>query len=244
MDCLSRQQDPNGKEGFFSKFFSEREKDVGAIQSKITKDLASKLDVDVLGSSFARFAGADEKMDREEYARFTKETNITRQQAASLWNILDRDHSGMVDVKEFYEALSNLQQARAWLRYCPDCVYRNTCAYCQECNVDCDDCTDESFCASHWEDHPARSNPDAGDEANGQHHSAFPVGSQEWAREALLIRPLAWAYHSPATAWVPVAQKAKLRQVLRDQQLKSAEAAKIADAEEQAALTRLGIGER
>ena len=107
----------------------------------------------------------------------------------------------------------------------------------------CDDCTDESFCASHWEDHPARSNPEE-EEAEARAHTAFPIGSPEWARETLLIRPLAWAYHSQATAWVPVAQKAKLRQVLRDQQLRSAQAAKLADAEEAAALTRLGVGER
>ena len=179
-------------------------------------------------------------VDKEEYARFTKEVNVTRQQAAALWNVLDKDHSGVVEVSEFHEALRNLQKARAWLRYCPECVYSNTCSYCQECNVECDDCTDESFCAAHWEDHPARSNPEEED-AVTRAHAVFPVGSPEWAREALLIRPLAWAYHSPATAWVPVAQKAKLRQLLRDQQLRSAEAAKLADAEEAAALERLGI---
>ena len=186
------------------------------------QQLASDLDVDSLGKNFGKFAGSDDVMDKEEFERFTKETNITRTQASALWNILDQDGSGRVDKREFATALTNLQQARAWLRYCPECVYTNTCTYCQECNSDCADCTEDFFCSAHWADHPARKE---NAEVEADAAEVFSVGSAEYFRRNLVIRPLSWAYTSQTTAWLPVTAKAVLRQALRHQQLANAKAA-------------------
>merc|ERR1711998_170408 len=79
-----------------------------------------------------------------------------RAQAIALWRLLDKDGSGGIDRHEFNVALQGLVQARMWIRYCPACVYTNTCTYCQECNDYCPNCNEESFCAAHWTDHPAR----------------------------------------------------------------------------------------
>ena len=131
---------------------------------------------------------------------------------------------------EFSSALRNMQQARAWLRYCPTCEFRNDCAYCHECNTDCTKCTESVFCASCWADHPARNamaadDEDGDDEEGGQKKgSVHEFGSTEYFRTHLVLKPLDWAYNSPALAGLPVAYKAKLRQLLREQQMKQAEA--------------------
>ena len=65
--------------------------------------------------------------------------------ADNLWVLLDSDKSGTVSRAEFSSALRNMQQARAWLRYCPTCEFRNDCAYCHECNTDCTKCTEEDM---------------------------------------------------------------------------------------------------
>ena len=212
----------------------------GGDNSLAVKRLAGKLDVEALGKNFGRFAGADEKMDSEEFERFTKSVNISRSQAASLWNVLDRDGSGSVDRTEFGVALENLQKARAWSRYCPDCIYANTCSYCQECNADCDFCTHNSFCAAHWSDHPAlNKEEDVSADGVGRTH----VNTGELLRDTLVIRPLQWAYGSPMMRWVPVAQKAALRRALRGQQLASQDARARAKEEEAAARqARFGQG--
>ena len=226
MDCLRR----GDGESWLSRLG-------GRIQSSasitmLERQVAGHLDLDVLGKSFGRFAGADQLMDPEEFERFTKQANITREHADSLWSILDRDGSGMVDRGEFQRALDNLQKARAWSRYCPECVYDNTCNFCQECNANCDQCTQHCFCATHWADHPARNSEAAG---AGSGISGASVNTAELLREQLIIRPLQWAYSSAAMSWLPVAHKAALRRALRSHQLASQEAARRAKLEEEAA---------
>ena len=81
---------------------------------------------------------------------------MTRQQATQLWRILDKDGSGQISKDEFGEALTGMHRARAWLRYCPDCIYQNTCAYCLETNSNCPNCNENAYCAACWADHPAR----------------------------------------------------------------------------------------
>lgn len=172
------------------------------------------------------------------FDRFTKESNVTRSQAAALWQILDKDHSGVVSRLEFNEALQTLQQARAWLRYCPECVYRNTCPYCQECNASCSDCTESAFCASCWSDHPARHVVSAEDEENASANKRA-MDTASVLRTNLLIKPLNWAYTSPMMGWLPVQQKAALRQALRHQQQTVDNALKRAADAEEAALKQL-----
>ena len=208
----------------------------GGAPNNAAKDMAAKLDIEILGRSFGRFAGADDIMDKEEFARFTKQTNVTRQQADALWNILDNDGSGLVSHAEFGDALNSLQQARAWLRYCPTCVYMNTCAYCQECNSNCENCSDTAFCARCWNDHPARNAGASEGDADSSGGGQRSVNATELLRTHLVIRPLTWAYTSPALVWLPMEQKAAIRQALRAQQQKSEDAAKKAQQEEEAAL--------
>ena len=87
-------------------------------QDSDVKMLASAVDLDDIARNFTRFAGTDDVMDAHEFEKFTKDVNITRQQASSLWAVLDRDGSGSVEKEEFTRALANMQQARAWSRYC------------------------------------------------------------------------------------------------------------------------------
>lgn len=203
----------------------------------MTKQLAANLDLDVLGKNFMRFAGGDESMDTEEYERFTKEHNMTRKQAADLWLILDKDGSGEISKQEFADALSTFQRERAWLRYCPDCIYQNSCAYCLETNASCNACTENNFCAACWADHPARHRDMEGLDADGGGASAgAPLSTAEQLRTQFIVRPLNWAYTSPMMAWLPVAQKAQLRQALRIQQQIIADAQEKARREEEAAL--------
>ena len=196
--------------------------------------LAARLDTSKMAVNFGRFAGADQLMQRDEFDRFTKITNLTRQQANSLWIVLDRDGSGEVTKEEFTTALENFQKARAWLRFCPSCVYANTCNYCQECNSNCEMCTEHSFCAEHWNDHPAR-NQSVGEAGTGSAGTGAPANTTELLRERLVIRPLEWMYESPLTAWLPVEQKGALRRVLRAQQTAANAAAERAREEEEKA---------
>lgn len=199
--------------------------------------LAGNIDIDMVGRSFARFAGSDDLMDIEEFDRFTKQVNITRQQSMQLWLVLDKDGSGAVSKEEFMEALANLQQARSWLRYCPDCIYSNTCAYCLETNANCANCNENTFCAACWADHPAHHRDECeegGGGASAEYSAQLPPS--ELLRTHLFIRPLNWAYTSPMMAWLPVAQKAMLRQALRAQQQAVADSLARAQREEEAVL--------
>ena len=201
-------------------------------------EVTKSVDVDLLGKSFAKFAGSDDSMDMKEFENFTKVLNLTRPQATALWGMLDHDGSGAVSKPEFTSALNRLQQARAWMRYCPDCIYDNTCAYCLETNANCTNCTENAFCSMCWADHPAR-HRDEDESANGGmsgggQKAALSTG--EFLRTQCVIRPLNWAYTSPMFAWLPVAQKAALRQALRSQQQAVADAVAKAQKEEEAAL--------
>ena len=71
----------------------------------------------------------------------------------------------------------------------------------------------------------AADDEDGDDEEGGQKKgSVHEFGSTEYFRTHLVLKPLDWAYNSPALAGLPVAYKAKLRQLLREQQMKQAEA--------------------
>ena len=211
-----------------------RQEEVAGRQEEADADaarsLAAKLNVDELSAQFAKHAGLDETLDREEFFEFAAASKLPKATADKLWALLDRDNSGTVSRAEFSRALRNMQQARAWLRYCPTCEFRNDCAYCHECNTDCTKCTESVFCASCWADHPARNamaadDEDGDDEEGGQKKgSVHEFGSTEYFRTHLVLKPLDWAYNSPALAGLPVAYKAKLRQLLREQQMKQAEA--------------------
>lgn len=163
---------------------------------------------------------------------------MTRSQAQALWQILDHDRSGEVSKSEFRDALAKLQQARAWIRFCPDCIYANSCAYCMECNANCSDCTENAFCASCWADHPARHKVAEEDE-DGIAAATRALDPVSQARTQLLIRPLNWAYTSPLMRWLPVTQKAALRQALRYHQQQVDAAMLAAEEEEKAAMQRL-----
>ena len=154
-----------------------------------------------------------------------------------MWEMLDADNSGEVSRSEFNAGLAKLQAARAWLRYCPDCVYMNTCNYCQECNANCSDCTENAFCASCWADHPKRHAVAlAGDGEDGVAAPQRALDQVSQLRTNLLIRPLNWAYTSPMMRWLPVSQKAALRQALRFQQQQVDLALQAAADAEEAAL--------
>ena len=204
MECLKDRHASAG--GLFSNMFKAKS-DGGPNTTATTNNLAAKLDIERLGRSFNLFAGSDDVMDTDEFNNFTEASNITRQQATSLWQILDKDSSGNVSKAEFLAAIAELQAARAWLRYCPDCIYTNTCAYCQECNANCSDCNESSFCARCWADHPAKHRSQDDEQESVR---ASRLGASDLLRTHLLIRPLNWAYSSPFMSWVPVKQKALL----------------------------------
>lgn len=253
-DCFRPRDNGDRGGGFLALVFQSSDGDGGGgdaggvLQSFArnlkVREISSKIDLDVMGRNFGRFAGGDMMMDAEEFDRFTKSTNLTRAQAASLWDILDADRSGSVSKAEFSEALEKLQSARAWLRHCPECVYANTCAYCQECNANCSDCTENAFCSSCWADHPTRhavgavGADDAEDVAAAMKRALDPVSQ---LRTTLLIKPLNWAYTSPLTQWLPVAQKAALRQALRSQQQAVDKALQSAAEAEEAALKAMNV---
>ena len=118
-------------------------------------------------------------------------------------------------------------------------MYDNTCAYCQECNSSCSDCTENAFCASCWADHPSRHAVGEDDDENAASKQRA-MDTASVLRTNLLIKPLNWAYTSPVMGWLPVAQKAALRQALRSQQQKVDEALHRAAEAEAAALRQMG----
>ena len=190
--------------------------------------------MDEPSAQFAKHAGLDETLDREEFFEFATASKLPKATADNLWVLLDSDKSGTVSRAEFSRALRNMQQARAWLRYCPTCEFRNDCAYCHECNTDCTKCTESVFCASCWADHPARNamaadDEDGDDEEGGQKKgSVHEFGSTEYFRTHLVLDPSTG--RSPALAGLH-RYKAKLRQLLRQQ-------VKLGEATEQALAMR------
>lgn len=181
--------------------------------------LAGKLDLDIVGRQFGKYSGSDNLLDRSEFDRFTQSSNLSRQQAESMWLALDKNGDGIISRAEFDDAVQNMLAARAWLRYCPECIYANTCVFCQECNASCHDCNETAFCSLHWADHPARTRQALDvDDAEGASRAAAKMSVAGLARHHLVIRPLTWVYQHPGMAWLPVGQKAALRRVLRSQQ--------------------------
>ena len=85
--------------------------------------------------------------------------------ADRLWKLLDIDGNGIVDVDEFTTTMSNMTNARAWLRYCPTCDFQNECDFCRSV-VDCPNCTRETFCPKHWSEHPGAEEEE--EEADGE----------------------------------------------------------------------------
>ena len=134
-----------------------RQEEVAGRQEEADADaarsLAAKLNVDELSAQFAKHAGLDETLDREEFFEFATASKLPKATADNLWVLLDSDKSGTVSRAEFSSALRNMQQARAWLRFCPTCDFDNTCAYCFEVK-ECAGCTREKFCPKHWAEHP------------------------------------------------------------------------------------------
>ncbi|KAL3927252.1 MAG: hypothetical protein SGPRY_002910 [Prymnesium sp.] len=121
-------------------------------RSSDLKMLSSKMDLDAMRANFIKHAGPDEQMDEFEFERFAKAMSIT-DIAPRLWNAMDSDKSGAVDKDEFMNALHNLTTARAWLRFCPTCMFANDCPMCLKTR-NCPDCNDQRFCVRHWSEHP------------------------------------------------------------------------------------------
>lgn len=181
----------------------------------VCRSLAAKMDLDVLNKYFAKIAGGDASMDANEFGTFAKEVQLPAEDKTKLWNFLDADEDGEVTMDEFKSALTKLQTARAWSRYCPDCCYSNTCAYCDECNLVCPLCNEHRYCASHWQAHPGRLRTTGVDEQREQ-LASLDLATQ--ARMLLLVKPLTFLYRSPKLAWLPVRQKALLRNAIAVQQ--------------------------
>lgn len=116
------------------------------------KSLQKTLDVDALRQAFIRFAGPDECMDPEEYDRFAAALQLGELKER-LWTLMDGDNSGSVSKREFTASLQVLQQARAWMRFCPTCAFDNNCAFCKKC-ASCPSCSNVVFCPACWADHP------------------------------------------------------------------------------------------
>ena len=104
-DCFRPRDNGDRGGGFLALVFQSSDGDGGGgdaggvLQSFArnlkVREISSKIDLDVMGRNFGRFAGGNMMMDAEEFDRFTKSTNLTRAQAASLWDILDADRSAI-----------------------------------------------------------------------------------------------------------------------------------------------------
>ena len=77
-DCFRPRDDGEGSGGFLSLVFkSDSDPSTAAAASsnnkslfdtsELVKDLSTKLDIDIMGRNFGRFAGGDQLMDPEEY---------------------------------------------------------------------------------------------------------------------------------------------------------------------------------
>jgi hypothetical protein len=159
-------------------------------------ELARILDVGMLEESFAKCAGFDQKMNTAEFLVFTQNIGGLSEVAPKLWTLMDTDRNGVVDLDEFRAAMRMLQEARSSLRFCPECGYRDNCAFCRECKA-CPDCKPTLFCPAHWRAHPA--NPenkrqsefsDDDDEPVEEADELWGVGPQNgWKPRALDAEP-------------------------------------------------------
>ena len=138
---------PQQGQGMFSMFTSQEESE------QEVRELAQNLDLDKLRVAFFRYAGPDEQMDRKEFGTFSKRLNLSEELGQRLWNILDADRNGYVDVEEFTACLGAMTSARAWVRYCPTCNFDHDCDFCLSI-ADCPNCSTDMFCPLHWSEHP------------------------------------------------------------------------------------------
>ena len=90
-----------------------RQEEVAGRQEEADADaarsLAAKLNVDELSAQFAKHAGLDETLDREEFFEFATASKLPKATADNLWVLLDSDKSGTVSRAEFSSALRNMQ---------------------------------------------------------------------------------------------------------------------------------------
>ena len=121
------------------------------------KKLSTQLDTDLLRVAFIKYAGPDEEMDLNEFERFSKAMSISTI-AHRLWVVMDTDKSGTVTKDEFLDALTLLTQARAWLRFCPTCMFDNECSMCLK-SMACPKCSHTRFCVTCWASHPGNTEP-------------------------------------------------------------------------------------
>jgi hypothetical protein len=143
-----------GGDDILNIFRGEQGQDGGEI-----RELSRAIDLDKLNTAFLMYAGPDKRMDRNEYTTFMRRLGLSQEIADRLWTLLDMDRNGIVDSDEFSKTLHALTNARAWLRYCPECEFRNECAFCKSIE-DCENCTCETFCPRHWAEHPSNEQPD------------------------------------------------------------------------------------
>jgi hypothetical protein len=191
--------------------------------AKEAQSLTNQIDVDLLHHNWQRFSGIDDEMNLAEFENFATAVNLNRRTAQRLWNLLDRDGSGIVSSSELSQGLFELKRLDVWTRYCPACAYANMCSFCQECNQTCAECTEQSFCSRHWAEHPGRPEAIAAEMAlkgGGRLRESF--GTAAYFRAALMIRPLEWAHE--ANNGLGVKQKAWLRQLIRRLKDEEAEA--------------------
>uniref|UniRef100_A0A7S2E1Y3 EF-hand domain-containing protein n=1 Tax=Haptolina brevifila TaxID=156173 RepID=A0A7S2E1Y3_9EUKA len=145
---------------------------------------------------------------------------MSKPQADQLWRVLDENGDGDVSQREFEAAFTGMLHARTWTRYCPTCIYTNTCTYCMECNATCDLCSSAGFCANHWVQHPSH-------EEQTRQYDENTLNYREWLRHHAIVRPLTLAYQSPTLrAGLPISLLGRLRREMRRQALHVAEADK------------------
>ena len=123
---------------------------------EIMRELARNLDLDRLREMFVRYAGADERMDEDEFKKFVRILHMTDEHAHMFWRFCDINKDGHIDTDEFLFGLERMTCARAWLRFCPTCDYENECAYCIQISRECVQCNRSLWCPPHWQEHPGR----------------------------------------------------------------------------------------
>ena len=88
-----------------------------------------------------------------------------------------------------------------WLRSCPACGYSNSCAFCLECNQNCDACSEVCYCAFHWADHPGRKENRAEKADESGRVYSFPVRASLYISLFLtnqshrVVYPTVWPTH-------------------------------------------------
>ena len=65
-------------------------------EAQLTKNLAKHVDLDKLRDAFYRYAGADQRMDKQEYEKFVVIIKLPAALIDPLWNLLDINNDGVV----------------------------------------------------------------------------------------------------------------------------------------------------